>query len=280
MDHCELPGRRLAHHFEFAITAARKGLRAVELRCINASTNGKVGHDLAVVGIHDDELLRISAAHEEKPFFLVIGIPTRAPPGATGQRAISFLCFRSTTATRFLSARVMYALPASSVARNSGLPQSSIGESIFPWLRSTSGATVINTPLSPETARTLFVALSKEAKISMQQAEKTALAKEPGTIKSKELEKENGKVIYSFDIRTKTGILSKECPTNNGPIYCLSIHGIDAQGFQSTVGRSKRRSWRVVPPRLFSEVLDCHGMTVICIINSQQTGNSNNLFGL
>ncbi|MGH9514542.1 MAG: PepSY domain-containing protein [Terriglobales bacterium] len=47
--------------------------------------------------------------------------------------------------------------------------------------------------------------LRKEAKISVRQAEQTALKKEPGTIKSKELEKENGKVIYSFDIRTKTG---------------------------------------------------------------------------
>jgi hypothetical protein len=49
-------------------------------------------------------------------------------------------------------------------------------------------------------------ALRKEAKISMRRAQKTALAKEPGTIKSKELEKENGKLIYSFDILTRAGI--------------------------------------------------------------------------
>lgn len=48
--------------------------------------------------------------------------------------------------------------------------------------------------------------LKKEARISMQEAEKAALAKEPGTIKSKELEKEKGKLIYSFDIRTKSGV--------------------------------------------------------------------------
>ena len=40
----------------------------------------------------------------------------------------------------------------------------------------------------------------------MHQAQKTALAKEPGTIKSKELEKENGKLIYSFDILAKADI--------------------------------------------------------------------------
>ncbi|GAC1438183.1 MAG: hypothetical protein NVS9B5_33530 [Terriglobales bacterium] len=40
----------------------------------------------------------------------------------------------------------------------------------------------------------------------MAEAQKTALAKEPGKIKSKELEKENGKLIFSFDIKTKSGI--------------------------------------------------------------------------
>ena len=48
-------------------------------------------------------------------------------------------------------------------------------------------------------------ALRKQAKVSMQQAESTALAKEPGRIKSKELERENGKLIYSFDVLTNTG---------------------------------------------------------------------------
>jgi uncharacterized membrane protein YkoI len=40
----------------------------------------------------------------------------------------------------------------------------------------------------------------------MDQAQKVALEKEPGTIQSKELEKEHGKLIYSFDIRTANGI--------------------------------------------------------------------------
>src|ERR1700682_1101978 len=49
-------------------------------------------------------------------------------------------------------------------------------------------------------------ALQKEAKITMAQAKKTALTKEPGKIKSQELEKKNEKWIYSFDIQTKSGI--------------------------------------------------------------------------
>ena len=45
--------------------------------------------------------------------------------------------------------------------------------------------------------------LMKEAKISKAQAEKTALAKVPnGTIQSGELEREHGKLVWSFDIGT------------------------------------------------------------------------------
>ena len=44
-------------------------------------------------------------------------------------------------------------------------------------------------------------ALKKEAKISKTDAEKTALTKVPnGTIKSEEIEREHGKLIWSFDI--------------------------------------------------------------------------------
>jgi hypothetical protein len=43
-------------------------------------------------------------------------------------------------------------------------------------------------------------------RITMKQAEQTALAKERGTIKSSELEKEHGRLIYSFDVQTTDGI--------------------------------------------------------------------------
>jgi hypothetical protein len=50
--------------------------------------------------------------------------------------------------------------------------------------------------------------LKKEAKISMKKARGIALKKAPGKISSAELERENGKLIYSFDIKQggKTGI--------------------------------------------------------------------------
>lgn len=51
--------------------------------------------------------------------------------------------------------------------------------------------------------------LRKEAKVTMLQARATALKEVPnGRVKSSELERENGKLIYSFDIRVpgKAGI--------------------------------------------------------------------------
>jgi uncharacterized membrane protein YkoI len=52
-------------------------------------------------------------------------------------------------------------------------------------------------------------ALRKEAKVSMLQARATALKEVPnGRVKSSELERDNGKLLYSFDIRVpgKSGI--------------------------------------------------------------------------
>ncbi len=55
-------------------------------------------------------------------------------------------------------------------------------------------------------------------KVSMQQAKKIALQKEPGTIKSSELEKEKGQLIYSFDIKTASGVHEVNVDANSGAI--------------------------------------------------------------
>ena len=44
-------------------------------------------------------------------------------------------------------------------------------------------------------------ALKKDAKVSIEAARATALKKVPGEILEEELEKEHGKLVYSFDIR-------------------------------------------------------------------------------
>ena len=48
-------------------------------------------------------------------------------------------------------------------------------------------------------------AMQKEAKITMDEAKVIALKKAPGKVESGELEREHGKLIYSFDIRTSKG---------------------------------------------------------------------------
>jgi len=48
-------------------------------------------------------------------------------------------------------------------------------------------------------------ALKKEAKISEEKAREIALKQAPGTIKSAELEKEKGTLVWSFDIETTKG---------------------------------------------------------------------------
>ncbi len=51
--------------------------------------------------------------------------------------------------------------------------------------------------------------LMKQAKISKADAEKIALKKAKGTVEEGELEMENGKLVYSFDIRNKKGTITE-----------------------------------------------------------------------
>jgi hypothetical protein len=46
-------------------------------------------------------------------------------------------------------------------------------------------------------------ALKAQAKISLEDARATAIGKVPGELKEEELEKEHGKLVYSFDIQAK-----------------------------------------------------------------------------
>ena len=51
--------------------------------------------------------------------------------------------------------------------------------------------------------------LAKKAKITLAQARETALREDNGTVESEELEKEHGKLVYSFDIRNSTGTITE-----------------------------------------------------------------------
>lgn len=56
------------------------------------------------------------------------------------------------------------------------------------------------------------------AKISKGDATKTALAKTAGKIQSAELETENGILVYSFDILSKTGIHEVQVDAHTGVV--------------------------------------------------------------
>lgn len=65
--------------------------------------------------------------------------------------------------------------------------------------------------------------LQKEAKISMEKAREIALAKvKGGKIESGELEREHGKLIYSFDIKTgKSGVTEVNVDAITGKIVAV-----------------------------------------------------------
>ena len=66
--------------------------------------------------------------------------------------------------------------------------------------------------------------LRKEAKITIEKARECALAKVPhGKIASEELEREHGKLIYSFDIKTsKPGVTEVNVDAMNGKV--VDVH--------------------------------------------------------
>ena len=59
---------------------------------------------------------------------------------------------------------------------------------------------------------------TKETKISMTKAKEIALKQAPGKIKSAELEREHGKLIYSFDINTNKGVTEVNVDAMNGKV--------------------------------------------------------------
>ena len=51
--------------------------------------------------------------------------------------------------------------------------------------------------------------LAKQAKITRERAQEVVLKRAPGTVESAELEREHGKLVYSFDIRNPRGTITE-----------------------------------------------------------------------
>ena len=90
--------------------------------------------------------------------------------------------------------------------------------------------------------------LENEAKITMAEAQKIALAKEPGKLKSKELEKENGKLIYSFDIKTKSGVHEVNVDAVSGEIVEDKVESAASEAKEKQEDKKANHQWSEKSP--------------------------------
>src|SRR6202047_4471577 len=91
-------------------------------------------------------------------------------------------------------------------------------------------------------------ALSKEAKVTMEQAQKTALAKEAGKIKSKELEREKGRLIYSFDIKTADGIHEVSIDAMTGEVVEDTVESAAAEAKEKAADKKQQKKDKADAP--------------------------------
>ena len=85
-------------------------------------------------------------------------------------------------------------------------------------------------------------AMRKEAKVTMEEAQKAALAKESGKIKSKELEREKGRLIYSFDIKTADGLHEVNVDAMTGEVIEDTVESAAAEAKEKAADRKKQQS--------------------------------------
>ena len=85
--------------------------------------------------------------------------------------------------------------------------------------------------------------LTKEARISKAQAEKTALDKVPGgTIQSGELEREHGKLVWSFDIamNSTSNVTEVQVDAKSGKIVSVKTETAADQAKEAAGEESKK----------------------------------------
>ena len=85
-------------------------------------------------------------------------------------------------------------------------------------------------------------ALAKEAKITMKQARDAALKAAPGKIKEEELERENGKLVYSFDIRTKEGTKEVQINAIDGSVVSVETETAADEAKEKAAEKNKAKT--------------------------------------
>lgn len=89
-------------------------------------------------------------------------------------------------------------------------------------------------------------ALKAQAKITQAEAEKTALSKVPdGKIKAAELEKEHGKLIWSFDISMpkSKSITEIQVDAKTGKIVSTQLETPEDQAKETAADKEERKHW-------------------------------------
>jgi uncharacterized membrane protein YkoI len=94
--------------------------------------------------------------------------------------------------------------------------------------------------------------LAAKAKISLEAARATALAKVPkGKLKSEELEEENGKLLYSFDIKVpgKSGVEEVEVDALNGSVIKVGHESAAAEKAEAAKDAKAAKAKAKKPPQ-------------------------------
>jgi DNA-binding protein YbaB len=97
-------------------------------------------------------------------------------------------------------------------------------------------------------SRSSQAALSKEAKITMEQAQETALAKEAGKIQSKEIEREKGKLIYSFDVKMADGVHEVNVDAMTSEVLEDTVESAAAEAKEKAADKKQKTSEKAAPP--------------------------------
>lgn len=109
--------------------------------------------------------------------------------------------------------------------------------------------------LSPEEAR--------QAKISLEEAQAIALKKVNGTVLEEELEKENGRLQYAFDIRDQNGkIFDVEIDAMTGAVLQAGEDDEDEDGVKEANRQSRQTKKKNVFVRTASSVKNVTARTV------------------
>jgi hypothetical protein len=83
--------------------------------------------------------------------------------------------------------------------------------------------------------------MAKEAKITMKQARAIAAKEVPGKIKEGELERENGQLIYSFDIAVKEGIKEVQVDAITGKVLKVETETAADEAKEKSAERKKNQ---------------------------------------